>query len=130
MNQEIIPNKDPVEVEQDENKSNWKFVIIFSIIYTLVAVGVSFIVSAIVGDYRYTELITAIFGVAILIFMMVRIWFRGSHNLKKEDKSVFEDKKTVSYKNWFRLQICFLIVGISLVLLSQLFFLIFVYLPR
>ena len=126
MGNEVF-NNEPVEVEQDDKKSNWKLIIIFSIVYILVGVGTSFLVSAIVGDYRYTEVITAIFGVLIMLFMMIRIWFRGSHNLKKDDRSVFEDKKTLSYKNWFRLQMCFLFVGLFLVALSQLFFLIFVY---
>ena len=127
MNDEIFNNKEAVEVDQDENKSNWKFIFIFSGIYCALAVGVSFIVSAIIQDFRYTEIITALFGVLILLFMMIRIWFRGSHNLKKDDRSVFEDKKSLSYKNWFRLQMCFLSVGLFLVLLSQLFFFIFVY---
>ena len=126
MGNEVF-NNEPVEVEQDDKKSNWKLIIIFSIVYSLVGVGTSFLVYAIVGDYLYTEVITDLFGVLIMLFMMIRIWFRGSHNLKKDDRSVFEDKKTLSYKNWFRLQMCFLFVGLFLVALSQLFFLIFVY---
>ena len=112
---------------EDEKKSNWMFVIIFAVVYCLIGVGVGFIVSATTNDFRYTEIITALLGVLILLFMMVRIWFRSSHNLKKGDKSVFEDKKTLSYKNWFRLQMCFLFTGIFLILLSQLFFFIFIY---
>ena len=122
-------NNEPVEVEEEEKKSNWKFIFIFSAIYCTLGVGISFIVSAITRDFRYTEIITALFGILIMLFMMIRIWFRGSHNLKKNDKSVFEDKSTVSYKNWFRLQMCFLIIGLFLVLLSQVFFIVFVYLP-
>ena len=126
MNNEIFNNNEPVEVEQQEDKTNWKFIIIFSSIYSTISVGISFIVSAIVGDFMYTEIITALFGVLILLFMMFRIWLRGSQNIKKEDKSVVEDKNTISYKNWFRMQICLLFVGLFLVLLSQLFFVIFV----
>lgn len=127
MSNEIFNNDDPIEVEQEEQKTNWKFIFIFSAIYCAIAVGVSFIVSAIVQDFRYTEIISALFGVLALLFMMIRIWFRGSHNLKKDDRSVFEDKQSLSYKNWFRMQMCLLCVGLFLVLLSQLFFFIFVY---
>ena len=127
MSNEIFNNDDPIEVEQEEQKTNWKFICIFSAIYCAIAVGVSFIVSAIVQDFRYTEIISALFGVLALLFMMIRIWFRGSHNLKKDDRSVFEDKQSLSYKNWFRMQMCLLCVGLFLVLLSQLFFFIFVY---
>jgi len=123
---EIINNKEPVEVEQEEKQDNWKFIIIFSIIYSVASIGVSFIVSAIASNFMYTESITAIFGVLALIFMMGRIWTRGSRNIKKEDKSVFEDKTTVSYKNWFRMQLCLLSVGTFLLAMSQVFFLIFV----
>ena len=128
MDNEVF-NNEPVEVEEEEKKSNWKFIFIFSAIYCTLGVGISFIVSAITRDFRYTEIITALFGILIMLFMMIRIWFRGSHNLKKNDKSVFEDKSAVSYKNWFRLQMCFLIIGLFLVLLSQVFFIVFVYLP-
>ena len=128
MDNEVF-NNEPVKVEEEEKKSNWKFIFIFSAIYCTLGVGISFIVSAITRDFRYTEIITALFGILIMLFMMIRIWFRGSHNLKKNDKSVFEDKSTVSYKNWFRLQMCFLIIGLFLVLLSQVFFIVFVYLP-
>lgn len=127
MNNEIFHNNEPVEVEQEEKKSNWKFIFIFSPIYIAVSVGVGFIVSAIVGDFRYTEIITALMGVLILLFIMIRIWFRGSQNIKKDDRSVVEDKESLSYKNWFRLQMCFLVVGLTLLLLSLLFFFIFVY---
>lgn len=127
MNDEIFKNQEPVEVEQEERKSNWKFIIIFSAVYVALGVGVGFLVSAIVGDFRYTEIITALFGVLVLLFMMIRVWFRGSRNLKKEDKSVFEDKESISYKNWFRMQMCLLSVGVLLVLLSQLFFFIFIF---
>ena len=127
MNDEIFKNQEPVEIEQEEGKSNWKFIIIFSAVYVTLGVGVGFLVSAIVGDFRYTEIITALFGVLVLLFMMIRVWFRGSHNLKKEDKSVFEDKGSISYKNWFRMQMCLLSVGVLLVLLSQLFFFIFIF---
>ena len=127
MDYDKYTDNEPIEVVEDEKKSNWMFVIIFAVVYCLIGVGVGFIVSATTNDYRYTEIITALLGVLILLFMMVRIWFRGSHNLKKGDKSVFEDKKTLSYKNWFRLQMCFLFTGIFLILLSQLFFFIFIY---
>ena len=127
MNNEIFHNNEPVEVKQEEKKSNWKFIFIFSPIYIAVSVGVGFIVSAIVGDFRYTEIITALMGVLILLFIMIRIWFRGSQNIKKDDRSVVEDKESLSYKNWFRLQMCFLVVGLTLLLLSLLFFFIFVY---
>ena len=127
MNDELFSKNEPVEVEEEEKKTNWKFIIIFSAIYCVIGVGTSFLVSAIVGDFQYTEIITAIFGVLILLFMMIRIWFRGSHNLKKDDRSVVEDKESLSYKNWFRLQMCFLFVGLFLILLSQLFFIIFIY---
>ena len=123
---EIINNKEPVEVEQEEKQDNWKFIIIFSIIYSVASIGVSFIVSAIASNFMYTESITAIFGVLALLFMMGRIWTRGSRNIKKEDKSVFEDKTTISYKNWFRMQICLLSIGAFLLAMSQVFFLIFV----
>ena len=127
MDYDKYTDNEPIEVVEDEKKSNWMFVIIFAVVYCLIGVGVGFIVSSTTNDYRYTEIITALLGVLILLFMMVRIWFRGSHNLKKGDKSVFEDKKTLSYKNWFRLQMCFLFTGIFLILLSQLFFFIFIY---
>ena len=127
MDYDKYTDNEPIEVVEDEKKSNWMFVIIFAVVYCLIGVGVGFIVSATTNDYRYTEIITALLGVLILLFMMVRIWFRSSHNLKKGDKSVFEDKKTLSYKNWFRLQMCFLFTGIFLILLSQLFFFIFIY---
>lgn len=123
---EIINNKEPVEVEQEEKQDNWKFIIIFSSIYSVASIGVSFIVSAIASNFMYTESLTAIFGVLALLFMMGRIWTRGSRNIKKEDKSVFEDKTTVSYKNWFRMQLCLLSVGAFLLAMSQVFFLIFV----
>ena len=127
MDYDKYTDYEPIEVVEDEKKSNWMFVIIFAVVYCLIGVGVGFIVSATTNDFRYTEIITALLGVLILLFMMVRIWFRSSHNLKKGDKSVFEDKKTLSYKNWFRLQMCFLFTGIFLILLSQLFFFIFIY---
>lgn len=127
MNNEIFSNNEPVEVEEEEKKSNWKFIIIFSAIYSIVGVGTSFIVSAIMADFQYTEIITALFGVLIMLFMMIRIWFRGSHNLKKEDKSIVEDKQSLSYKNWFRIQMSFLVVGLFLILLSQVFFLVFIF---
>ena len=127
MDYDKYTDYEPIEVVEDEKKSNWMFVIIFAVVYCLIGVGVGFIVSATTNDFRYTEIITALLCVLILLFMMVRIWFRSSHNLKKGDKSVFEDKKTLSYKNWFRLQMCFLFTGIFLILLSQLFFFIFIY---
>lgn len=122
---EIIEKGEPIEVEQEEKESNWKFIIIFSSIYVVAAVGISFIVSVIMGDFTYTETIAAIFGVLALLFMMMRIWTRGSRNLKKEDKSFLEDKTAVSYKNWFRMQLCLLANGLFLLLLSLLFFFIF-----
>lgn len=127
MNDELFSKNEPVEVEEEEKKTNWKFIIIFSAIYCVIGVGTSFLVSAIVGDFRYTEIITALFGVLLLLFMMIRIWFRGSHNLKKDDRSVVEDKESLSYKNWFRMQMSFLVVGLFLILLSQLFFIIFIF---
>jgi Na+/melibiose symporter-like transporter len=122
---EFINNPQPVEVEKEEKETNWKFIIIFSAVYIAIALGVSFLVSALADDYGYAETISALFGVIALLFMMFRIWSRGSHNVK-QDKTVFEDKTTLSYKNWFRMQICLLCNGLVLCLLAGIFFLIFV----
>ena len=70
MDNEVF-NNEPVEAEEEEKSSNWKFIFIFSAIYCVLGVGISFIVSAIVGDFRYTEIITALSGVLILLFMMI-----------------------------------------------------------
>lgn len=121
MNYDILENSTS---EEKEYKNNWKSIIIYSSVMITLGVGIGFIVTAINNDFVYVEIITAIFGVLSMLFMMARIRGRDSENYKK-NKSIVEDKKTMDYKNWLRMQLSMLAVGVFMLLLSYIFFLIF-----
>ena len=120
-------DKTPVESNDEaieEKELSWKPSIIYSAIMVLLPLAIGFIVSVSVNDFRYIEILCALFGVLSLLFTMIRIRARDSKNIKK-DKTILEDKKTISYRSWFRLQICMALVGVVLLILSLVFFFVF-----
>lgn len=77
------------------------------------------ILSGILRDLIYLEVLYVVFGLVDLLLITVRLRFRDGQNYKK-NKTVFEDKKTPEYRKWIKEQyfialIGFIDLGVSLI---------------
>lgn len=96
-----------------------KGLIIFGVELIPTVLGLVF--SFVFENFVILETSYAILAVLLLLFAMARSWNRDSNNFRK-NKTVVEDKKTDSYKEYRNFQLTLWILGIVNFLISHLIF--------
>lgn len=76
-------------------------------------------------NFVILEVAYALFGVLCLLFAMLRNWNRDSRNFRA-NKTIVEDPKTDSYKEYKKFQRTLWVMGLANLLASHLVFVIFI----
>ena len=97
-----------------------KKAIIISLV-ELIPLVLGLVFSLIFENFVILETSFAIFGVLMFLFALARNWNRDSNNYKK-NKTIVEDKKTDSYKEYKKFQRALWILGIVNLVLSHMVF--------
>ncbi len=90
-------------------------------IVELIPLVLGLVFSLIFKNFVILETSFAILGVLLLLFAVARNWNRDSNNFKA-NKTIVEDKKTDSYKEFKKFQLTLWILGAVNFLLSHLVF--------
>lgn len=105
---------------------------IHPIVKKIIAIGILELIPTTIGivfyfvhhDFHIMEVVYALLGVLLFLFAIARNWNRDSSNFKK-NKTIVEDPKSESYKEYKKFQKELWILGIVNCLLSLLVFFIF-----
>lgn len=104
-------------------KENWGY-ILFSAIFLILPAVVGLIFWATLHTFTQFEAAFALFGIISILLALLRSRSRDSKNFKK-NKTLHEDKKTDSYKQYRFEQWIFYITGLVDLLVGGIMFLIF-----